>query len=194
MDDLSGVDKPLYINLKNIFSSQSAGEKRANSLFSSVTGPFGRAVGGLMLATSLSAAPMTALANDGVAEPVQNSATVQTAALQNPYISACNGISDFEFKAACTDAANGMVVILRNPNEVSDLARDIFLKSVNDEYNESIPVNVRDTGGSTTVFLFDKHMQIDRDMLVNGSLLHVLGKKYPEKVVALSGLTPVDYD
>lgn len=104
---------------------------------------------------------------------------------RNPYISACENVSDAEFKIACIDAANGTVIILRNPNEVSDIVRDGFSSAVSGRYDEKIPVEFRDTNGPTTVFLFDKHMQVDRDMLANGSLLYVLGKKYPEKAIAL---------
>ena len=82
MGDLSGVEKPLDTKLiRNIFS-RSGGEKSANSLFSGVTAPFSRAVGGLMLATSLSAMPMSALANDGANDAQVHTASVSTQAPQ----------------------------------------------------------------------------------------------------------------
>lgn len=162
--------------------SQEAGDNRFSQGVSRITGRFAgvvRAVGGTLLtATMLSGG--SALAKDNAQQPV-----VQTVSIQNPYISACHDISEAELKQACTEAANGTVIILRNPTEVSDIARDIFLGTMGRTHGDSIPVEVRDTVGPTTIFVFDKNLQIQSSAFTNGSLVNALGVRYPEKVAAL---------
>lgn len=80
------------------------------------------------------------------------------------------------------DAAHGTVVILRNPNEVSNIVKVAFSEAINERYGGDIPIEFRDTDGPTTMFMFDKSGQIDQRGLVNGSLLYVIGEIYPTKI------------
>lgn len=193
IQDLSGVEKPLYKNLINNIFSQKAGEKRFNLSKTTLPSLFKRAVASTVLASTMFVG--TAYAADAP----HNNAPVQNASVAtNPYIGACDKITEKTYKAqheeACRDAANGTVVILRNPKDVIDPVRDGFLSSVKRAYGNSIPVEFRDTQGATTIFMFDKNINVDSDMLVNGSLLYVLGKKYPEKIAVLAEFAPHSFN
>lgn len=188
--DFGGVDWPLFERLIQRHSSLSGGEKPANQGLTRPTTPFGRAVGSLVLAGSM-ALSAPAFAKDKAPTPaVQTSVPVQTVAFQNPYISACDEHTTQKYDAACRDAAKGTVVILMKSDEFNDAIRDGFLSAAERRYGDTIPIEFRDTDGPTTVFMFDKNMQIDQDMIVNGSLLYAIGIRYPEKIVALNGPTP----
>jgi len=168
-EDFSGGRFTATKNLSIDKFSQSRGEKPAKLKLSHM-------FGSLMAATALTlSAP--AFAKDNTAQTSQ--AAVQTVSIQNPYEAACHGLTDQEFKDACYDAAKGTVVILRNPSEVSDIVARGFEKAINRRYNSGIPIEFRDTTGSTRLFMFDRNMAIEERMFVSGSLLLAIGKNYP---------------
>ena len=152
--------------------SHRAGEKSSSRFSLGLTAPLKAA----FLGATIMLSPMVANANDSA---VTSDAPIQTVSIQNPYLSACDSVIEAEHKKACMDAANGTVVILRNPNEVIDPVRDGFLRSVKRAYGDNIPVEFRDTGGPTTMFMFDKSARVNQKVLTNGVILAVIGKNYP---------------